>query len=651
MAIKKKSYQKSVKPQAKITKMKLGSRRSMIVFIVIFALIGVYMLYFANAATTGRSYPLHTDIVATTFWVGETFRDAPDGDQTCSAYDGKWAEHWGALGDTLGNRKSTSDCGNVPYGGCDSSAKAVSDTKLTCGPDKTIRKASNNYLPDWATESKMPRENHFYLDLPYDDINVAKDERCKIIPWANDPGYKGNCTNSKFSYMKNRWVKLTKGDKVCYGQIQDAGPADDENPKGQSRSKGKLLYRDAPYVFGVDVDGNKYNDVRPDNLNFGPTSKDGAGVDVSPALNGCLGFKDRDGNSDRINWQWVDAVDVPKDGPWAVKVTTSQVDGVPSTNQDYINSLMPGGGAIITPKKNNNPTFSSFSSPQKNKTINSAQSVQLDADAVDSDGDITEVAFYQNGVAVNRDTTKPYNFIVQSPPVGNNSYWAIATDNDGGTAKSSGIAVTVAQKENPPKTNKLPEVTLKSDQNGKTINSPGTVKLDAKASDEDGTIKQVVFYRDEEALFTDTTSPYTYMDTGVVSGTHKYFVVASDNGGATTKSSPSLSVIVKGTTPQPNDTTSPTPITGITTSLSFDWGYKLNVNWNKSTDNSGSVSYIIDWAESSGLATTNNNFYKIGINSVKPYTIKVQAVDPSGNKSAVVQNTVTPKCFLIWCWL
>jgi hypothetical protein len=42
-------------------------------------------------------------------------------------------------------------------------------------------------------------------------------------------------------------------------------------------------------------------------------------MDVSPALNGCLGFSSRDG---RVNWRFVDAGDVPA-GPWTQIVTTS----------------------------------------------------------------------------------------------------------------------------------------------------------------------------------------------------------------------------------------------------------------------------------------------------------------------------------------
>ena len=71
--------------------------------------------------------------------------------------------------------------------------------------------------------------------------------------------------------MKNRWVQLQRSGHVCYGQIEDAGPGD---------------YDDATYVFGTD-------NARPANKRF-----NGAGLDVSPALNGCLAFTDLNGDDD-----------------------------------------------------------------------------------------------------------------------------------------------------------------------------------------------------------------------------------------------------------------------------------------------------------------------------------------------------------------
>ena len=148
------------------------------------------------AAHVSSGYPWHTDIVATTFWVGEVFdANASDGSQVISTYDSKWWDH---------------------YGGCDG---VVVDGE--CRTE--ARSADNGYFPRQMT----PRQNPFYLDLPFDDINnpTAFAQRGSVVPWAHEPGLSGRAGDWSVSFMKNRWVKIKRGDRICYGQIQDAGRA------------------------------------------------------------------------------------------------------------------------------------------------------------------------------------------------------------------------------------------------------------------------------------------------------------------------------------------------------------------------------------------------------------------------------------------
>lgn len=211
--------------------------------------------------------PEHTQVVVTTFWVGEVFDPhAADGSQRVSTYDARWLEH---------------------YGGCDGVEVA--------GERRTEeRRAADGWFPRHMT----PQENPFYLDLPYDDLHDAEAfaRRCEVVPWADDAGYAGHCDDHGFSYLKNRWVRVVgPTGRECYGQVQDAGPAE---------------YHDAGYVFGDDP---------PRSHEF-----EGAGLDVSPALNGCLGLRELDGSGERVTWQFVEDTDVPA-GPWRRLVTTSGV--------------------------------------------------------------------------------------------------------------------------------------------------------------------------------------------------------------------------------------------------------------------------------------------------------------------------------------
>jgi hypothetical protein len=121
------------------------------------------------------------------------------------------------------------------------------------------RSAANDYFPTQMT----PKQNPFYMDLPLSDRS-----------------------------LKDRWVQLEGAGGTCYGQVEDAGPA---------------VYDDSAYVLGS---------ARPKNTRF-----NGAGMDISPALYGCLGHSGAvAGASDRVNWRFVDADAVPA-GPWTRIIT------------------------------------------------------------------------------------------------------------------------------------------------------------------------------------------------------------------------------------------------------------------------------------------------------------------------------------------
>jgi hypothetical protein len=218
----------------------------------------------AKAGSGAPRYPWHTSIAATSFWVGQVISGAPDGSQVLSTYDPHWESN---------------------YGGCDG---VVTGGRCRAEP----RTAANGFFPTAMT----PRQNPFYLDLPFDDVHnaTARAERARVIPWAHDPRYADQLAHG--SLMKNHWVELSTAGHTCYGQIEDAGPR---------------VYDDARYVFGT-------HDERPANKKI-----NNAGLDVSPALNGCLAFAHGyDSDQDRVNWRFVDDTAVPA-GPWTRIVTTN----------------------------------------------------------------------------------------------------------------------------------------------------------------------------------------------------------------------------------------------------------------------------------------------------------------------------------------
>lgn len=127
-----------------------------------------------------------------------------------------------------------------------------------------------------------PKQNPFYVALPYNDLEIdgtRKADAKRVVPWANEST---NATTG--SIVKNRWVEVSIGDRRCYGQWEDAGP---------------FLENDAAYVFGS---------ARPAN-----TKILGAGIDLSPAVETCLGIA----GAATVSWRFIDTADVPN-GPWLV---------------------------------------------------------------------------------------------------------------------------------------------------------------------------------------------------------------------------------------------------------------------------------------------------------------------------------------------
>ncbi|MFH1506395.1 MAG: hypothetical protein ABIE94_05415 [archaeon] len=191
------------------------------------------------------TYPIHTDITVTFFWVGEeATRDNDYIQNRESAWDERWLEHYGGVDDP--------------------------DTR-------------DGYYPRGFT----PEENPFYFALPYNDFDENSERKpgaMETIYWAEEQ----NWTESE-SMCKNRWIKITKGDKSAYAQWEDVGPFGED---------------DADYVFGSAQPKNRVNR--------------NAGLDVSPAVRDYLNLED----IDTVSWRFIDFEDVP-DGPWKDIITTS----------------------------------------------------------------------------------------------------------------------------------------------------------------------------------------------------------------------------------------------------------------------------------------------------------------------------------------
>jgi hypothetical protein len=183
-------------------------------------------------------YPWKNGIVATVFWVGERPTENNPAPNHISSWDARWAAN---------------------FGGYDN-------------PNPAARK-------DFAPRDFVPRQNPFYVALPYNDVTRGgtKPESRKAIPWFNQTFEKPGQ-----SVCKGRWVAVRHRGRIAYAQWEDCGP---------------FRTNHWAYVFGNE---------RP-RLNLNQS----AGLDISPSVRDYLGMD----NKGITDWKFVDARDVPP-GPW-----------------------------------------------------------------------------------------------------------------------------------------------------------------------------------------------------------------------------------------------------------------------------------------------------------------------------------------------
>ena len=223
------------------------------------------------------TYPVHRDITASLFWVGEPADGDNGGIQNIeSAWRGDWMNLYGL-------------------------------------EDKPYISRDSDGFP--TSSSYKNKENPYYFALPYNDFGSlvsdgngndvydasltvdgdqesVKKNQVTAVYWGQ-----GNELDSVNSIVKNRWVKIEASNgNVAYAQWEDAGP---------------FYYNDINYVFGTSSPLNN--------------KQLGAGIDLSPAVMHQL-FGDAGRGEATVLWQFVEESDVPSD-PWKKVVTTVNMGG------------------------------------------------------------------------------------------------------------------------------------------------------------------------------------------------------------------------------------------------------------------------------------------------------------------------------------
>jgi uncharacterized repeat protein (TIGR02059 family) len=177
-----------------------------------------------------------------------------------------------------------------------------------------------------------------------------------------------------------------------------------------------------------------------------------------------------------------------------------------------------------------------ITSPIMNDSFTASANITITANALDPDGSISIVEFYNGTTKLGSISTAPYSFTWNNVTTGTYSLTAVAYDNLNSKTKSSALSISVNN--GTPLINQPPVIKISNPSKGGIYKINATITIDAVAFDPDGSISKVEFYSGAVKLVELTSAPYTYTLKDAKAGTYSITAVATDNLNATTTSLP-----------------------------------------------------------------------------------------------------------------
>jgi hypothetical protein len=202
------------------------------------------------------------------------------------------------------------------------------------------------------------------------------------------------------------------------------------------------------------------------------------------------------------------------------------------------------GGVVISAPVNvivkapNHLPVVSITSPASNTTFRAPVSITINASAVDNDGTVSKVEFFDGSTKLGEDWTSPYSFSWSGITAGSHVLTAKATDNTGASTTSAAVNIRVKAP------NKLPVVSIASPVNNASFKAPASITINVDAADTDGTVSKVEFFNGSTKVGESVTSPYAFTWNNVAEGDYSVTAEATDDEGAVSVSS-QVNIVVK----------------------------------------------------------------------------------------------------------
>ena len=212
-----------------------------------------------------------------------------------------------------------------------------------------------------------------------------------------------------------------------------------------------------------------------------------------------------------------------------------------------------GGFSYIrsTPPAADVPPTVAIASPTNSASFTAPANVTINASASDSDGSVTNVAFFDGSTFLGGTNNTPYT-ITASFAAGLHALTAVATDNGGLSTTSAVVNISVSAANVPP------SVTITNPADNAVFGNTDTITVQASASDSDGSVTNVQFFNGTVLMHSFSAGPYTFTGKSISGnfalGTNALTAVVTDNLGASTTSAPVHVIIARYLPPITNGT-------------------------------------------------------------------------------------------------
>ncbi len=279
---------------------------------------------------------------------------------------------------------------------------------------------------------------------------------------------------------------------------------------------------------------------------------------------------------------------------------------------------------------NNLPTVK-ITSPANLSVYETGADIEITAEALDSDGSISKVVFYNGTTILGEDLTGPYSYEWKNVQNGTYSITAVAYDNLGKQNVSAAIKIVVNVTTNIP-----PDVTIINPVDSQTL-TPGNINFEVNATDVDGNVVLVELFNGGLKIGESTTQPYTFNWTNLTEGDYVITAKATDNDNETTTSAP-ISVTIYNAPPV-------VTIDAPANNQTFDSDDQVLIN-TTITDSDGTISKVEFLLNDSILGTMTSTPFNLEVNNlpIGTYNITVKATDNLNKEdSKTIQITVSNK--------